>query len=67
MRDAGWPVDTPAEPGATALQWAAFNGNAEMVVRYCNFNPVLELRHAFQYDGIWSSSRSYWRLSLEDL
>jgi len=30
MLEAGWPVDTPGEMGATALRWAGFNGNAEM-------------------------------------
>ncbi|HMJ63142.1 MAG TPA: ankyrin repeat domain-containing protein, partial [Bryobacteraceae bacterium] len=30
MLEAGWPVDTPGEMGATALHWAGFNGNAEM-------------------------------------
>src|SRR5215472_2311465 len=29
MLEAGWPVDTPGEMGATALHWAGFNGNAE--------------------------------------
>jgi hypothetical protein len=28
MLEAGWPVDTPGEMGATALHWAGFNGNA---------------------------------------
>ena len=30
MLEAGWPVDTPGEAGATALHWAGFHGNAEM-------------------------------------
>ena len=28
---AGWPLDARANEGATALHWAAFHGNAEMV------------------------------------
>src|SRR6202042_1939512 len=28
MLEAGWPVDTRGEMGATALHWAGFNGNA---------------------------------------
>ena len=31
MLKAGWPVDLPGPEHATALHWAAFHGNAEMV------------------------------------
>ena len=44
MLEAGWPVDTPAEMGATALHWAAFNGNAEMAREILRFHPSLELK-----------------------
>jgi hypothetical protein len=44
MLAAGWPVDTPAEMGATALHWAAFNGNAEMAREILRFHPSLELK-----------------------
>jgi len=44
MLDAGWPVDTPGEMGATALHWAAFNGNAEMAREILRFHPALELK-----------------------
>jgi ankyrin repeat protein len=44
MLDAGWPVDTPGEAGATALHWAGFNGNAEMAREILRFHPALELK-----------------------
>ncbi|MEI9971000.1 MAG: hypothetical protein WDO73_02525 [Ignavibacteriota bacterium] len=44
MLDAGWPVDTPGEMGATALHWAAFNGNPEMAGEILRFHPTLELK-----------------------
>jgi hypothetical protein len=42
--EAGWPVDTPGEMGATALHWAGFNGNAEMTRTILRFRPDLELK-----------------------
>ena len=44
MLEAGWPVDTPGEMGATALHWAGFNGNAEMTREILRFHPMLELK-----------------------
>jgi hypothetical protein len=44
MLEAGWPVDTPGEMGATALHWAGFNGNAEMIREILRFRPDLELK-----------------------
>jgi ankyrin repeat protein len=44
MLDAGWPVDSPGEMGATALHWAGFNGNAEMTRDILRFHPALELK-----------------------
>ena len=44
MLEAGWPVDTPGEMGATALHWAGFNGNAEMTREILRFDPALELK-----------------------
>ena len=46
MLEAGWPVDTPGEMGATALHWAAFNGNSEMTADILRFGPALELKSA---------------------
>jgi ankyrin repeat protein len=44
MLEAGWPVDTPGEMGATALHWAGFHGNAEMAQQILRFQPALELK-----------------------
>ncbi len=44
MLEAGWPVNTPGEMGATALHWAGFNGNAEMTREILRFHPTLELK-----------------------
>jgi hypothetical protein len=44
MLEAGWPVDTPGEMGATALHWAGFNGSAEMAREILRFHPSLELK-----------------------
>jgi len=43
MVEAGWPVDTPGDAGATALHWAGFHGNAEMAREILRFHPTLEL------------------------
>ncbi len=44
MLEAGWPVDTPGDAGATALHWAGFHGNAEMARVILPFHPTLELK-----------------------
>jgi ankyrin repeat protein len=44
MLEAGWPVDTPGEHGATALHWAGFNGNAAMTREILRFHPDLEIK-----------------------
>ncbi|HXF27251.1 MAG TPA: ankyrin repeat domain-containing protein [Bryobacteraceae bacterium] len=50
MLEAGWPVDTPGEVGATALHWAGFNGNAEMTREILRFHPALETKSR-EYTG----------------
>ena len=50
MLEAGWPVDTPGEMGATALHWAGFNGNAQMTREILRFDPTLELKSK-EYPG----------------
>jgi ankyrin repeat protein len=50
MLQAGWPVDTPGEMGATALHWAGFHGNAEMTREILRFSPTLELKSK-EYPG----------------
>lgn len=44
MLEAGWPVNTLGEMGATALHWAGFNGNVEMARDLLRFHPDLELK-----------------------
>jgi ankyrin repeat protein len=50
MLEAGWPVDTPGEMGATALHWAGFHGNAEMTREILRFHPTLEQKSK-EYEG----------------
>jgi hypothetical protein len=50
MLEAGWPVDTPGEMGATALHWAGFNGSAQMTHEILRFHPTLE-RKSKEYPG----------------
>lgn len=50
MLEAGWPVDTPGDAGATALHWAGFHGNAEMAREILRFHPTLELKSR-DYEG----------------
>jgi Ankyrin repeats (many copies)/Ankyrin repeat len=50
LLEAGWPVDTRGEMGATALHWAGFNGNAEMTREILRFHPALELKSR-EYEG----------------
>lgn len=70
MLEAGWPVDTPGELGATALHWAGFNGNAEMAREILRFRPQLELK-AKEYPGTalsWAvyASGNAWRSETGD-
>ena len=50
MLEAGWPVNTPGEAGATALHWAGFNGNADMAREILRFHPALETKSR-EYEG----------------
>ncbi len=50
MLEAGWPVNTPGEMGATALHWAGFNGNAEMTRDILRFHPDIETKSR-EYSG----------------
>jgi ankyrin repeat protein len=70
MLEAGWPVDTPGDAGATALHWAGFNGNAEMVRTILRFHPTLELKSR-EYTGtalFWAvyGSGNGWRRETGD-
>jgi ankyrin repeat protein len=44
MLVAGWPVAARGQHRGTALHWAAFHGNAEMVREILKYDPPLELR-----------------------
>lgn len=70
MLEAGWPVDTPGEMGATALHWAGFNGNAEMTRQILRFHPDLEMK-SLEYEGTalsWAiyASGNGWRRDTGD-
>jgi len=46
MLQAGWPVDARGQHQGTALHWAAFHGNREMVEAILPYNPPLDLPDA---------------------
>ena len=51
MLAAGWPVDTRGrQHGETALHWAAFHGNPDLVREILPYHPQLELRSE-EFDG----------------
>jgi ankyrin repeat protein len=50
MLSIGWPVDARGQHGGTALHWAAFHGNADMVREILQYDPPLELRDD-DFDG----------------
>jgi hypothetical protein len=70
MLEAGWPVDAPGDMGATALHWAGFNGNAEMIREILKFHPTLGLESR-EYKGTalgWAifGSGNGWRRDIGD-
>ena len=44
MLSLGWPTGEPGQEGGTALHWAAFHGNIEMVREILRHGPDLTLR-----------------------
>ena len=50
MLQAGWPVNTRGDAGATALHWAGFHGNAEMTRIILQHHPNLEQK-SIEYEG----------------
>ena len=44
MLSAGWPVDAAGEYDMTALEWAAWHGNAAMVREILRYGPAIERR-----------------------
>jgi hypothetical protein len=50
MLGLGWPTEVPGQEGGTALHWAAFHGNSEMVRAILARGPDLTLRDT-AHDG----------------
>lgn len=50
MLSLGWPIDEPGQEGGTALHWAAFHGNADMVRELLRYKPDRALRDS-QHQG----------------
>ena len=44
MLAAGWPLDARGQHRATALHWASWHGNAEMVREILRYHPPLEIK-----------------------
>jgi len=44
MLEAGWPVDSRGQHGGTALHWASWHGNIEMVRAILSHHPAMHLR-----------------------
>ena len=44
MLEAGWPVDVRGQHRATALHWAGFHGNAEMVREVLRHRPPVDIK-----------------------
>jgi len=42
MLKAGWSLDVTSQHGATAVHWAAFHGNIEMICEILRYKPALE-------------------------
>jgi hypothetical protein len=42
MLKSGWPTDARGQHGGTALHWAAWHGNAEMVTELLRYNPPVQ-------------------------
>ncbi len=78
MVGAGWPLTTDSRPARTALHWAAFHGNLEMVLEILSRNPPLE-RPDPQFNGTplgwaiygsqhgWNSSTGNYAATVEAL
>jgi hypothetical protein len=44
MLEAGWPLDAVGQHGATALHWAGWHGNVEMIRELLRHDPPLEVK-----------------------
>jgi hypothetical protein len=61
MLKAGLPVDARGQHNATALHWAAFHGNCEMVNAILPFGPTLEI-----IDGDFNGTPLGWAMHGSD-
>jgi len=50
MLEAGWPIDARGQHGGTALHWAAWHGQVEMLRLILRFHPPLEAED-FDFGG----------------
>jgi hypothetical protein len=55
MLAAGWPPNAPGQFGGTALHWAAWHGNAEMVREILRYEPDVQSR-----SNDWSATPLEW-------
>jgi ankyrin repeat protein len=55
MLAAGWPVDETGEYGLTALAWASWHGNVEMVREILRYHPQLERRDCHEQTALGSA------------
>ena len=55
MLDIGLPLDGKSQHGGTALHWAAFHGDAEMVKLFLTRQPQLETQ-----DPTWGGTPLKW-------
>lgn len=69
MLAAGWPVDARGEYDMTALEWASWHGNAEMVREILRYKPQLELTCAHGITALGSAlhgSMNGWHRDIGD-
>jgi ankyrin repeat protein len=70
MLRAGWPPDVPGDTGGTALHWAAWHGNPELVRTILPYNPDLQLRERVHggtvLDWALHGSENGWRRKTGD-
>ena len=55
MLAAGWPVDITSEYDLSALGWAAWHGNAEMVRDILGYHPQLEMKNCHEVTALGSA------------
>lgn len=70
MLRAGWPLEVRGDTGGTALHWAAWHGNTELVREILPYKPDLELRDSVHggtaLDWALHGSENGWRCKTGD-